>query len=197
MRTIGLTGGIATGKSTVAALLTERGAIVVDADSAAREVVEPGQPALAEIAAHFGDFVVREGRLNRAALGELIFADPSARRELEAITHPRIRQRLAQLTQRAMALEPPLVVVDIPLLFETGRAETFDGVMVVYASPQTQAARLRDREGLGETAIAQRLAAQIPIDDKRGRATWVIDNDGPLEATVAQIDKWWAALVHE
>jgi len=194
VRIIGLTGGIATGKSTVAAMLAERGAAVVDSDRVAREVVEPGTAGLAAVVSAFGDGVVDgTGRLDRARLAALIFADPGRRRRLEEILHPLIRTRTLELAAAATAAGPPLIAVDVPLLFEVGRQRDFpDGVMLVYADAATQLQRLREREGLDAEAAARRLAAQLPIDGKRSLATWVIDNRGSLAVTCDQVARWWA-----
>ena len=198
VRIIGLTGGIATGKSTVAALLAGLGAVVVDSDRVAREVVAPGTPGLAAIAESFGPgFLNAAGSLDRDRLSAAVFADPGRRRRLEEITHPLIRARTAELVAAAAETLPPLVAVDIPLLFETGHREDFpDGVMLVYAEPALQIRRLMEREKLDAEAAAQRLAAQWPIADKRPLATWVIDNSGDLEATAAQVRSWWRRLEH-
>jgi dephospho-CoA kinase len=195
-RLIGLTGGIATGKSTVARLLANRGAAVVDADALAREVVEPGQPALAEISAEFGARVVGpDGRLDRAGVGAMVFADADRRRRLEAITHPRIQALMAERIAAALQGPAPLVVADVPLLFE-GRGESaFDGVLVVWCDAQTELTRLMERDGIAREDAGKRLAAQMPIDEKRRRATWVVDNSGGLAATEAQVDVWWGDVV--
>lgn len=194
---IALTGGIATGKSTVAAMLAGRGAAVVDSDAVAREVVEPGTPGLAAVVEAFGaEIQDRDGRLDRERLGDLVFADPRRRHLLEAILHPLIRARSAELVAAAAATSPPLVAVDVPLLFEAGRAGSFpDGVLLVYADPATQLRRLRDRTGLDEGPALQRITAQLPIAAKRERATWVIDNSGDREATGAQVARWWQETV--
>ena len=196
MRLIGLTGGIATGKSTVAALLAERGATVIDSDQLAREVVEPGEPALAEIERRFGPGVIdRTGALDRAALGAIVFADPEARRALEAITHPRIAELTRQRIADAAARDASVVIVDIPLLFENNREDAVEGVLLVYAPEAVQIRRLERRDGLDEAAARQRLAAQMPIEEKRARATWIIDNSGTPEETRRQVDRWWEELV--
>ena len=196
MRLIGVTGGIATGKSTVDALLTAHGAAVIDADMLAREVVLPGEPALAEVAQRFGGGMLHpDGTLDRARLGAVVFADPGARRDLERITHPRITALMEERIAHALAGPAPLVAVDIPLLFENRRESLFEGVLLVYAPEEIQVRRMRERNGLDATAAAQRLAAQIPIDEKRERATWVIDNSNGLEATSHAVDAWWEAVV--
>ena len=195
MRLIGLTGGIATGKSTVAAMLTTLGAEVVDADAVAREVLVPGSPAFDEVVARFGQGVVGpEGAIDRAALGAVVFADPALRADLEAITHPRINEAVRDRLTTALQGDAPLVVADIPLLFENDREAMFEGTLLVYAPPAIQLQRLLERDGLGEAAARQRLAAQLPIEAKPARATWVIDNGGSRDATAAQVDAWWEAV---
>jgi dephospho-CoA kinase len=194
---IGLTGGIATGKSAVAAMLARRGARVVDADLVAREVVEPGTPGLTAVVERFGEAVRRpDGGLDRERLGGIVFADAERRRELEGITHPLIRARMAERVAEALAAAPPLVVVDVPLLFEGQRQNEYAGVLLVYADPETQLRRLRGRDQLSDAAARQRLAAQMDIDAKRALATWVIDNSGDIEATQAAVANWWAAQVN-
>ena len=196
MRLIGLTGGIATGKSTVGRMLAERGAAVIDADELAREAVRPGEPALARVVDRFGREVLRpDGTLDRARLGEIVFADAAARRDLEAITHPRVGELTEERVAAALSGTSPLVVVDIPLLFEHAREAMFDGVLLVYAPAEAQLRRLRERNHLDEVAARQRLAAQLPIDEKRGRATWIIDNSGDEQATQGAVDAWWDANV--
>ena len=196
MHLIGLTGGIATGKSTVAAELARHGATVIDADALAREVVEPGQAALDEIAARFGgDVISPDGRLDRASLGSIVFADPDARRDLERITHPRVRDLMQRRIAAALAADADLIVAEVPLLFETQSEGLYEGVMVAYAPAAVQLERLMARDGLDEAAARQRLWAQLPIDEKRARATWVIDNSGSVEETREQVSRWWDALL--
>jgi len=192
MRLIGLTGGIGSGKSTVARMLAGRGAALVDADLLAREVVEPGTPALAEIAAEFGPGVIlADGRLDRTALGEMVFGDAARRERLNQITHPRVGSLMQERIAAALQSSAPLVVVDIPLLFETARQGLFEGVMLVWTPPQAQLTRLVVRDGWDEDEARQRVAAQMPIDEKRALATWVIDNSGSLADTERQVDAWW------
>lgn len=196
MHLIGLTGGIATGKSTVAAELARHGATVIDADALAREVVEPGEAALDEIAARFGGEVISpDGRLDRAGLGSIVFADPEARRDLERITHPRVRDLMQRRIAAALAADADLIVAEVPLLFETKSEALYEGVMVVFAPAAVQLERLMARDGIDEAAARQRLWAQIPIDEKRARATWVIDNSGSVDATHEQVTRWWDALL--
>ncbi len=193
MRIIGLTGGIATGKSTVAAMLAARGAAVVDADQIAREVVEPGTPGLAAVVETFGDEVrADDGALDRARLAEIVFADPASRHRLEAITHPLILARIAERVAALAERRPPLIAVDVPLLFEADRRSDFpDGVLLVFADEATQLRRLRARDGLRGEAARRRIAAQLPIDRKRDLATWVIDNGGSRHDTERSADLWW------
>jgi len=196
MRLIGLTGGIASGKSAVDRLLAARGAEVIDADQLARRVAEPGEAAFAEIVERFGPGVVLpDGTLDRGRVGAIVFADPAARRDLERITHPRIAELLARQVLEALAGPAPLVVVDVPLLFEGERQGQFEGIMLVYAPVTVQLSRLVERDGLSEEAARQRIAAQLPIDEKRERANWVIDNSGTLDATSDQVDQWWQNAV--
>ncbi len=193
MRIIGLTGGIATGKSTVAAMLADRGAAVVDADRIAREVVAPGTAGLEAVAGAFGpEVITASGELDRARLAGIVFADPESRHRLEALTHPLILARIADRVTGLALSGPPLVAVDVPLLFEGGRQADFPGgVLLVYAAPAIQLRRLRERDGLGDEAGRQRLAAQLPIEQKRELATWVIDNGGSRADTEAAVDRWW------
>lgn len=196
MRLIGLTGGIATGKTTVDRMLVARGATVIDADDLAREVVRPGEPALDAIVERFGkDVLQSDGSLDRGRLGAIVFADADARHDLDRITHPRIAELMRERIAAALDGEAPLVVVDIPLLFENARENMFEGVLVVYAPVDVQIERMRERNGLDEAAALQRLAAQLPIDEKRARATWVIDNSGGMDATERAVAAWWDLVV--
>ncbi|MBK9519523.1 MAG: dephospho-CoA kinase [Anaeromyxobacter sp.] len=177
MRLVGLTGGIATGKSTFAAALRALGAPVVDADALARQVVAPGAPALAEVARAFGPGVLQaDGTLDRQALGALVFADPAARRRLEAITHPAIRQAMLAETARLAAAGHDLAFYDAPLLFEVGLDQAMALVVVVFAPPEAQLARLAARDGLSRAQAEARLAAQLPVAEKAARADVVVDN---------------------
>ena len=200
MRLIGLTGGIGSGKSTVARLFAERGAIVVDADQVAREVVEPGEPALAEIVQHFGpDVVDAEGRLDRPALAAIVFGDDEARRALEAITHPRIGERIGEHVEQARADEAAdgrerVVVVDHPLLGESGAVVGFDTVVVVETPVDVRVRRLVDARGMDEADARARVAAQADDATRRAAATHLIDNGGEPDALGAQVDAVLAEL---
>jgi dephospho-CoA kinase len=188
MRVLGLTGGIGSGKSMVAQMFARLGAVVVDADQLAREVVEPGQPALQEIAATFGaDMLLPDGRLDRPKLAGIIFADPAERAKLDAITHPRIRARMDEEIEARRA-SPGVLLVDIPLLYENDRVDTVEKVIVVWLDPPTQLRRLRQRGGLSAEAARQRISAQMPLDAKRARADHVIDNSGELDDTRRQVE---------
>ncbi|CAI6077869.1 dephospho-CoA kinase [Cohnella sp. JJ-181] len=193
---IGLTGGIATGKSTVARMLVARGAALVDADRIAREIVEPGQAPLAQIAERFGAGVIQEdGTLNRRILGAIVFADAHERKALEAITHPAIRELMRERIA-ALETERPdrLVVADIPLLYESGLQHLYQGVMVAYVPRDVQRTRLIERDGLAPEEADKRIGAQMDIEQKRQLADYVIDNSGTLADTEAQLDLFWRTL---
>lgn len=190
---IGLTGGIATGKSTVSHLLTERGAALVDLDRIAREVVEPGQAPLRQIVQRFGQAVLNEdGTLNRSKLGAIVFSNEAERKALEAITHPAIRASMREQMEALQRERPDrLVVVDVPLLYESGLQPFFERVMVVYAPRAVQLERLMKRNALSEEEAMQRINAQMDIEEKRRLADIVIDNGSSLEHTVEQVDRFW------
>ena len=199
---IGLTGGIASGKSTVAAMLHRRGLPLIDADQLAREVVAPGTPAWHEILEVFGQpFRLPDGAINRKALGELVFADPQARKRLEAIVHPRIsvlrQQKLQELQHAYVSAGKPLplaIVYDIPLLFETGQQHTVDQIWVVWIPREMQIERLMKRNGLTRREAEIRLEAQLPLDEKRQWADVVIDNSRSLAETEQQVEAAWQRL---
>jgi len=196
---IGLTGGIGSGKSMVAQRLRDLGAAVVDADAIAREVTAPGGPAYAAIVRAFGQSVLCcDGSLDRKALAARVFADEAARRQLNALTHPHIRQRMAEEGARLAATPGVGVVVfDIPLLLETtdGSDLGLEGVVVVTAADAVRIARLTARDGLTPRDARQRLDAQMPLAQKVARADWVIDNNGSAEQTREQVLKLWEALL--
>ncbi|HEY8018750.1 MAG TPA: dephospho-CoA kinase [Actinomycetota bacterium] len=192
MRFVGLTGGIGSGKSTVAAMLRARGAVVIDSDTLAREVVEPGTPGFDAVRAAFGAGVVTEGRLDRAALATIVFADPDRRAELEAIVHPEVVRRVGEIVA-AYADTDDVVVLDSPLLIETGRHRDVELVIVVSAEPETQIGRLVAR-GMDEADARARLAAQMPLAEKAEVADVVLDNEGTLEELENQVDRLWSDL---
>ncbi|HVB14472.1 MAG TPA: dephospho-CoA kinase [Candidatus Dormibacteraeota bacterium] len=192
-RVIGLTGGIASGKSTVAQLLGEKGAWIVDADHLARAVVEINSPALAEIAETFGAGVIgSDGSLDRPKLGQLVFSDETARDRLNAIVHPRVLELSREEIRKAEESGAQLTVYDVPLLFETAREKEFDGTLVVWVDPLTQLLRLRQRSGLDEIQARRRIDSQMPLTRKRELATWMIDNSRSPDATRAAVDALWA-----
>ncbi|MDY0003322.1 MAG: dephospho-CoA kinase [Polyangia bacterium] len=194
-KVIGLTGGIASGKSTVARLLRTRGAVVVDADQLAREVLAPGTAGLAEVLETFGPEVLGpDGRLDRARLGRMVFGDSEARRRLEAITHPRIAARFWEETDKARVALAPLVVYEAALLVESGARSFVEELVVVQASPDVQRARARERDGLTETEIQARIDAQAKASERLAAADHVIHNDGSLEELEAQVRALWDKL---
>ncbi len=179
MRLIGLTGGIATGKSTFAAALRALGAPVIDADDLARAAVAKGTPGLAAVVAEFGDDVLApDGELDRRRMGARVFADPAARARLEAAVHPAVRALFRAELARLAAAGQPVAVYDVPLLYEAKLEGEADLVVVVWAPREVQVARLAARDGLDRAAAEARLAAQLPIDEKAARADVVIANDG-------------------
>lgn len=189
MLRIGLTGGIGSGKSTVAALLVERGAVLVDADVLAREVVAPGTPGLAAVVAAFGPGVVGpDGSLDRPALAAVVFADPEQRARLDAVVHPLVRARAAELVAQAPA--DAVVVQDVPLLVETGQAGSYDLVVVVQASLPVRLARLEQR-GMTEADARARIAGQATDDQRAAAADVLLHNDGTREELAAQVDELW------
>lgn len=193
MLKVGLTGGIGSGKSEVARRLAERGAIVIDADKIAREVVEPGTPGLAEIVQAFGDEVLRpDGTLDRARLGSIVFADPEKLKILNGIVHPKVGARMAELEQAA----PPdaVVVYDVPLLAENGLAPLYDLVIVVDAADETRIKRLTTLRGMPEQDARARIAAQASREERLKIADIVIENEGSLEDLDARVAEVWQEL---
>lgn len=191
---VGLTGGVASGKSTVSAMLRELGAVVIDADRLAREVVEPGTDGLAEIVAAFGPQVLTpDGELDRPAMGALVFADEVARRKLEAIVHPRVRELGARM--EAEAGPDAVVVHDIPLLAETGQAGKFDAIVVVDVPVELQVQRMVELRGLSRDEAKARIAAQASREERLAVATYVIDNTGTIEDLRDRVAEVFRSLV--
>ena len=193
---VGLTGGIATGKSTVSEIFRHLGCVIIDADVLAREVVEPGEAAHEAILAEFGPGILqRDGTLDRKKLGAIVFADPEKRKRLEALTHPRIRERfarrLAELVERDFA---GIVIFDAPVMIESGNYRNMDRLVVVVTDAATQRARALDRDGDREE-IERRIASQMPLSEKARLAHYVIDNSGGREATIAEVRRVHAALL--
>ena len=198
MLLVALTGGIASGKTVVADRLQEHGAVVIDADVVAREVVEPGMPALARIAEVFGaDVIADDGSLNRAALGAIVFQDPKAREQLNAITHPAVYARSHELFAAAEAADPDAVVVyDVPLLIDghESRVDEFDLVVVVHAEPETRLRRMVELRGYTSDEARHRINSQATDAERLAVADLVIDTDGTLEETIEQTDALWQKL---
>jgi len=197
MLSVGLTGGIASGKSTVDRMLVERGAHLIDTDQLARQVVEPGSPALAEIAAAFGPQVIAaDGNLDRARMRAIAFGDPQARAKLDAITHPRINQLVRAEMARLEALDPQgVVIVDVPLLFETGGDKRYDCTVLVYVPHHEQLERLMARDHCSLPAARQALDAQMPLENKKKKADFLVDNSGSLDETLKQVEHLWQKLL--
>jgi dephospho-CoA kinase len=196
---VGLTGGIATGKSTVTALLAGPSVRVVDADALAREVVEPGTPAHAQIVAEFGEEVLQpDGRLDRARLGEIVFPDAARRKRLEAITHPAIRRRFEQImAELERAGFDGLLIWDAALLVESGGTKNMDRVVIVTTDPATQLRRLMQRDGGTEEAARTRIASQMPLAVKARYGDYVIDNSGTREQTEARVREVYRSLLQD
>jgi dephospho-CoA kinase len=193
MHRIGLTGGIGAGKSTVARLLAAHGAVVVDADALAREVVAAGTPGLQQVVDAFGDGVLREdGSLDREALGRIVFNDPDRRRELEQITHPLIGRRTQELFEQAGPDD--VIVHDVPLLVELGMAPLYDAVVVVEAPDDVRLTRLEGR-GLPREQALERIRTQADPEQRRAAATVVVDNTGDEAALQQRVDEVWRELV--
>jgi dephospho-CoA kinase len=195
MLLVGLTGNIASGKSTVSRMFAERGATIIDSDVLARQAVEPGTPGHARIAERWGDAVLSsDGRLDRAALRRIVFADPGQREELNAIVHPEVERMREQLLRAAARRGDRIVVCDIPLLFEKQLADRFDRVVLVDAPRAMRLERLARDRGLTEADAADMIAAQMPAELKRARADIVIDNDGTIDDLERQVAAAWQAL---
>ncbi|MCM3079468.1 MULTISPECIES: dephospho-CoA kinase [Brevibacillus] len=192
---LGLTGGIATGKSTVTGMLRERGIPVIDADQIAREVVEPGKPAYDAIVGHFGrDILLEDGQIDRKKLGEIVFSDESERQKLNAIVHPEVRRVMREEAETAEKNGASIVFMDIPLLFESKLQYMVEKIVVVYAPAAMQLARMMERDELEEEQAQKRLRAQFPIDQKREEADFLIDNSRTREETERQVENMLAEI---
>jgi len=196
---VGVTGGIASGKSTVSRMLEETGVPAVDFDALARQVVEPGQPALKEIVGLFGEKVLRgDGRLDRKKLAGIVFADERKRKALENITHPRIVEAFLNRASGIAAREPYAIIqAVVPLLFEVNLQHLVHKVLLVYIPREMQIDRLMKRDGISREAAENILKAQLPIDEKLGYADFVIHNEGTLEETRRQVEQVWEELKKE
>jgi dephospho-CoA kinase len=194
LKLIGLTGGAGSGKSTVGAILGERGAEVLDADDAAHAAYEPGSPGFADVVREFGPEFVSDGRIDRARLGELVFNDKDARLRLNAIVHPLVREWMAARTAEAAERGAGVVVQEVPLLFENGLERLYSSVVLVYVPESIQLERLVEGRGLTEERARAIIATQMPIEEKRRRAQHVIDNSGTRQATRGLVDALWPIL---
>jgi dephospho-CoA kinase len=195
---VGLTGGIASGKSTVTDMLRNLGATVIDTDAIAKEMTAPGQPACQEIAAKFGPQVIKnDGSLDRVRLARIIFRDANEKEWLESLLHPLIRQRVKELTELAAATGQKIIVYDVPLLFETGWQEWVDEVWTAYVPATMQAERLAVRDGLAKEDIDARLSAQWPIERKAAQADRIINNEGTRETTQRQVETAWKQVLEK
>ncbi|MBI4799299.1 MAG: dephospho-CoA kinase [Desulfarculus sp.] len=196
MLQVGLTGGIATGKSTVAQMFVELGAHLVDTDQMARQAVEPGSPALGEIVAAFGPEVLdAQGNLDRRGLREKVFGDELARARLNAIVHPRVAELVRHELARLEAQDPGgVALIDVPLLYETNWQGRYQAVVLVYAPAEAQMARLMARDGVDRASAQAALKAQMDIEEKRAKAQFVVDNSGGLAETHRQVKAIWSQL---
>ena len=196
MQVIGLTGGIATGKSTVSALLEKAGAVIIDADRIARQVVKKGLPAYREIIENFGESILLpDGEINRSALGDIIFNDPQKKQLLNRIVHPHVRKEQNRQLKGIEKKDPgAIVILDIPLLIETQTYRDLSEVIVVYAPEHIQMKRLMQREDISKSDALARIRSQIPIEEKKDKATIVIDNSGTRENTRKQTLKLFQRL---
>lgn len=197
MLLVGLTGGIATGKSMVSGYLRELGAHLIDWDVIAKEVVEPGLPAWREITHYFGEEILRPDQsIDRGKLGEVVFSDEAKRKKLNSFTHPRIMEEAKKQERAIVKADPDAIVVhDVPLLFEAGLDGVMDKTVVVYASDESQVKRLTDRDGMSRESAMERLGAQMPVADKLKLADFVIDNSGSIEKTREQVRQLYRKLV--
>lgn len=194
LKLIGLTGGVGSGKSTVAGMLRELGAIVIDADEATHAVYAPGTPGFDAVVREFGPDFVRDGAIDRRLLGGLIFADEEARHRLNAIVHPLVRDWMAARTQEAFEGGAEIVIQDVPLLYESGLEGLFSSVLLVWTPAEVQLQRLVGGRGVTADRSRAMIAAQMPIDEKRRRSHHVIDNSGTVEQTRTQVEEMWAQM---
>lgn len=196
MKVIGLTGGIASGKSYVASVLESCGAVIIDADELAREVVAPGEPAYQDIVEAFGKRMVRsDGSLDRAALGRLVFADPAARKILEEITHPHIAKRAAQRIERERVRGTPVLFYMVPLLIEANLTSMVDEIWLVFVDRDLQLERLIARDAISREEALRKMSAQMPLDEKTAYADVIIDNSGLPEETAHSVKNEWKGLL--
>lgn len=192
---LGLTGGIGSGKSTVARLLVQQGAVLIDADAISRQLMAPGSPVLQQVADAFGPGVLTaDGALDRPALAQLVFGDEQARARLNGIVHPAVRKEAARQYEAARAHGAQVVVEDIPLLAETGQASRFDGVLVVETEEPVRIQRLVQARGMAEEDARARIRAQATDAQRRAIATWTVENSGTEAQTRAQVERLWGEI---
>ncbi|MFY9114269.1 MAG: dephospho-CoA kinase [Dethiobacteria bacterium] len=197
MLIVGLTGGIASGKSTVAKMFEEKSAVVFDADVIAREVVSVGEPAWEEIVHHFGTGILLKDRdIDRKKLGDIVFSDASARNKLNSIVHPRVMEKLIEDTNalKKQNSKAEVVVFDVPLLIETGMHSLVDVVVLVYTPINIQKTRLKNRDGFSDREIGERLSSQMAIEEKKQYVDFTIDNSGSLDETFKQVEEFWGIV---
>jgi len=194
VKLIGLTGGVGSGKSTVAGILRDLGADIVDADEASHAVYAPGTAGFDAVVREFGPEYVRGGQVDRERLGRLVFEDGDARRRLNAIVHPLVRDWMAERTREAAERGAEVVIQDVPLLYENRLENLFSSVVLVYVPEDVQLERLVEGRGLDQERARAMIAAQMPIDEKRRRAHHVIDNSGTREETRRQVEEMWAQM---
>ena len=198
MKVIGLTGGIASGKSTVSRYLREKGAAILDADAIAHALAEPGGSLYLAYRQHFGAAVLQEdGQLNRAAIGKIVFSQPEERAWIDRSAHPLIQAEIKRQLAEKKRQDVPLIVLDVPLLFESGWDKMTEENCLVDVREAVQLARLMQRDGYDEQAARARIAAQMPLAEKRRRADRLIDNNGDLPATLRQVDRLWKEWTHD
>ncbi|MGI6453660.1 MAG: dephospho-CoA kinase [Syntrophomonadaceae bacterium] len=196
VKVIGLTGGIASGKSTVAGQLKKLGAAIIDADEIAHQVIEPQQPAWKEIVEAFGTGILsHDNTIDRKKLGQIVFDDPARLKQLNSITHPHIREKILQAIQQLKNAGARVIVLDIPLLYETGWDKMTDEVWVVWLDRETQIERLMQRDGLDRLTALKRIASQMSLDKKASRADVVIDNSGKIEETLDCVTRYYKATI--
>lgn len=197
MNIIGLTGGIASGKSTVSSFFRQKGAAVLDADRIARELSEPGGKLHAEYVHHFGAEVLQsDGTLNRRRIGQIVFSDPQQKQWLDAVSHPAIWAELLRKLEQKRNEKQRLILLDIPLLFESGWDKMADKTCLVYVDESVQLQRLMKRDGYTRREAQDRIAAQMPLEEKKKRADYLIDNNGSLMDTVQQAEELWKEWIH-
>lgn len=197
MNIIGLTGGIASGKSTVSSFFRQKGAAVLDADQIARELSEPGGELHAEYVRHFGAEVLQnDGTLDRRRIGQIVFSDPQQKQWLDTVSHPAIRGELLRQLAQKQNEKQRLILLDIPLLFESGWDKMADKTCLVYVNETIQLQRLMKRNGYTRREAQDRIAAQMPLEEKKKRADYLIDNNGSLTDTIRQAEALWREWIH-